>query len=250
MTNGLLHPDLGEVQFTRLGPWDDYHSYVAVLRDAFNFISRCDNGRYSSRSKMKIQNAAIRAEAEQSPYDLDLDYYPIVMTLSKTPSFDEDTEVKTGGTAGVAVVWASDNGRFLLATAPLCREKGVAATLLDEIQRHVPQAMTWVGQTNSEAQRVLLRRGFVPSALNSSGAVCYTLHGGMPNDVGQDGFSDPEPPSRYAEAWHDAPLGYEETAAAPLSERISALAHIEQRRLEREMRRAMRPRPTLSEAAF
>src|SRR6478735_8761872 len=111
---GILHEHLDGVTVEGFSP-DGTAAYEGSLRTAFNFLRRQDDGRYSSRTKMRLLAAANIHEQARVTGANSADALPEVMLLSKPFSFDEETEVKAGGPIGVLVCWPGENGKMLLA---------------------------------------------------------------------------------------------------------------------------------------
>lgn len=141
--------------------------YAQHLRGAFQFIRRNSANRYSNNSLMRLATAADETRDDRKP----------VITVATSPmSFDEETEVKSGGTSGMLVTFP--DGRALLAVAVSQRRQGIATRLF----RHNSNWTTitphfWVHSTNAPAQQFLLSMGLAPTALNGSGAVRYGYAG-------------------------------------------------------------------------
>src|SRR5688500_3914727 len=95
--------------------------YAMHLRNAFTFFRRhARNPGYSSGTLMRLLNAADSAEAST-----DRTNNLPVLTISTAPvSYDEDTEVKSGGMVGALVTWP--DGKSLLAVESNSRRKGIA----------------------------------------------------------------------------------------------------------------------------
>lgn len=166
--------------------------YEDALRQAFNFLRRHDDGRYSSRMKMRVLQAAEQAEAGRVN-SLDADYnLPGVVTLMVPFSFDEDSEVKTGGMLGVAVVWPTEGGRLMLAVNQSNRRQRLGSLLFGILQYPVQAGSltSWVNRSNTIGQHFLLSRGFSPTGFNQSGGVCWT-YGSDNNAEGVEDHIDP-----------------------------------------------------------
>lgn len=156
----------------------DGAQYEDTLRKAFNFLRRHDDGRYSSRTKMRVLSAAERAEKLRTegatPTSSGL---PGVLSVETPFSYDEDTEVKLGGVVAVAVVWPTEEGRLLLATHTEHRRNRIGQLLVEACRvLGVTELTAWVNRTNRAGQHFLLSLGFAATAINNSGGVCWQTH--------------------------------------------------------------------------
>lgn len=177
----------GDCQVSVRGPSHGIE-YEHALREAFAFMRRHDDGRYSSRMKMRILNAAERAEERRlNGQDPDT-AAPGVVKIEVPFAFDEETEVKSGGALGILVVWPEDSGRVMLAVHKDHRRKKVGSALmgLGTYPVGVEQYTAWVNQRNTVAQHFLLSRGFMATGLNQVGGVCWTYGGGTVVDGVED----------------------------------------------------------------
>src|SRR5690348_15239089 len=80
---------------------------ASELRTAFTFFRRHADRRYSSQSLMRLLQMADMMDDEA----LRASDRPEMAVYSLPPSYDEETEVKTGGTLGCAV--RLPNGRLM-----------------------------------------------------------------------------------------------------------------------------------------
>jgi hypothetical protein len=152
--------------------------YESALNTAFQFLRRHDDGRYSSRTKMRVLNAATAAENFRvAGGNGDVSGMPGVIIARKPFTYDENTEVKTGGPIGALVVWPSespDQGRMLLAVAPHARRVKFG-TLLNYIAKQMGaySMMAWVHRDNTPGQQFLLSCGYRVERINQAGGVAY-----------------------------------------------------------------------------
>lgn len=149
-------------------------TFPSEMRRAFEFLRTHGNRRYTSDTLMGVLNLADRnwnrTPAVPPAY---------LLTVEQPYSFDEDTEVKVGGTAGVMVQMNNGSGRAMMAVAQGYRRKGVARTLLAIHQSALGPASFWVAPNNAEAQHFLLSQGLQVVQMNSRGALRYTQPGSM-----------------------------------------------------------------------
>jgi hypothetical protein len=176
------------------GPEDD--GYVAQMRRGFEFLRTHANGRYSDRTLMSIMRAADRVQD-----DMAMAYEPVILTLSEPFSFDEETEVKRGGTAATAVVIpVGDEGtRTCIAVAQNVRRRRygtlLAKAVVDLVDRHTS---FWTGNRAREALLFGLNLGLVPESMNTSGSVELALDPSLGTvlvpPVAVEAPASPEPP--------------------------------------------------------
>lgn len=177
-------PEATELLITGPGDVD----YEENMRQAFNFLRRNDDGRYSSRMKMRVLNAAETAEsARESGRDLPSDL-PGLLAIRRPFGYDEDTEVKTGGWLAALVIWPEDAGRVMLAVQQPSRRCRMGSLLmyLTTMWCQVPQVTAWVNSTNRIGQHFLISRDFNPTGFNRSGGISY----GWGNAGQDDGVED------------------------------------------------------------
>lgn len=87
--------------------------------------------------------------------------------------YDPDSEVKVGGTSGVAVVLPSRE--ILLAVNPECRRQAIGLNLYSALSAESPHTDNHfvVSTHNIPAQRFLLAVGLIPTALDLRGSITY-----------------------------------------------------------------------------
>ncbi|MEO6132913.1 MAG: GNAT family N-acetyltransferase [Saprospiraceae bacterium] len=147
------------------------HSYTrGYTRTAFDFLRRSAGGAYTSRSLVEVANQADSVE-EGIGSDTRIS---LIRFANRPSSFDEETEIKTGGPVGCLLVW--DSGKALLAVKSSARGKGIGSQLVENLQRAYPESYFWVNKTNIKAQRFLLKSGLTPTAMNSQGAIRYSFN--------------------------------------------------------------------------
>lgn len=156
--------------------------YTERLRQAFHFLRQNDDLRYSSSTKMRLLTTADQLDAGRGVEA------PLVLVLERPFTFDPDTEVKSGGLLGVAVVWPGSN-KLVMAVHRMFRRARIGATMLSLLNFPGCQysMTTWVNRRNTTGQHFLLATGWSVSTLNSSGGMCWTR--GIDNADG-DGVED------------------------------------------------------------
>jgi hypothetical protein len=92
--------------------------YAQALRAAPEFFRRQAEGRYSDTTIMNLSRTWDLFNENQSAPEL-----PTVFIAEVPFSYDEETEVKRGGTVGMLVIFAD---KSLLAVARTARRRGVA----------------------------------------------------------------------------------------------------------------------------
>lgn len=147
--------------------------YGALMRQAFSFIRQHGDGRYSSATTMRILSAA--EQVEQSAAGARMDHLPTLMTVESPMSYDEETEVKSGGLSALAVCWPHNDGKTVVAVHRAHRRKKHGTLVVRALQdTGVGPLAFWVAASNATAQHFLLDLGFMPTSLNGSGAVRYS----------------------------------------------------------------------------
>lgn len=155
--------------------------YGQHLRNSFQFFRRNANNRYSASTLMRLANAAgefddrTRQGTEASPRTSSL--LPVLTVASRPLSYDEDTEVKSGGTVGMMVTWP--DGKALFAVTAGSRRQGIGRRIFSHNSNW--SGVTpyfWLSSTNFPAQQFLLAMQLTPTALNGNGAVRYGYSGG------------------------------------------------------------------------
>jgi GNAT superfamily N-acetyltransferase len=149
---------------THPGPYAEY------IGKARGFFSTHADRRYSpsTLSRLELVNEAIR-------YGNDNIARPLLIVADNPITFDPETESKSGGLSGIAVCWPME--RTLVAVNRNVREQGIGSTLLEQMAYQVGRAALtlWVGQSNVIGHRFCLTNGFIPTAMNGSGAVRYAV---------------------------------------------------------------------------
>ena len=167
--------------------------YAQAANQAFSFFRSAASGRYSSRTLMRLADLGDSRPGRA---------LPVILTVGRPFTYCEETETKTGGMQGMCVWWPDENGRCLLAITPSARRKKIGTVLVRFILDYLDHAGTpsfWVARTNRNAQHFLLKLGFVPSAINSNGAVQYGV--GTPEERGDDEVASQPESRRNAEGF-------------------------------------------------
>lgn len=155
--------------------------YGQHLRASFQFFRRHAQNRYSASTLMRLANAAgefddrTRQGTEDSPRTSSL--LPVLTVASRPLSYDEDTEIKNGGTVGMMVTWP--DGKALFAVVSGSRRQGIGRRIFAHNSRYANvNPYFWVNTSNVPAQQFLLAMGLTPTGLNGNGAVRYGYSGG------------------------------------------------------------------------
>ncbi len=183
---GVTLPETATLEV--VGPGMDGHE--EALRAAFSFLRRHDDGRYSSRMKMRVLQAAEDAERGR---ELGVSHtsYPGVVMVRVPTHYNEDTEVKGGGLLAAGVCWSGEDGKVVLATHVDHRRKGLGKTIMHTLQNAcgIYTRTAWVNKSNIIGQHFLLAVGLTPTGFNASGGVCYTGTVGSSRET-TDGVED------------------------------------------------------------
>lgn len=135
--------------------------YPARMRGAFQFLRTHADGRYTATSLINLLNASEGASGDR----------PTLHVLEAPSSYDEETEVKTGGMVGVAVKYT--NGKTLLAVRAEHRRLRHGSLLLDAAARRGMAPNLWVHRENLGAIRFLAAADYSPQSMNSQGALNF-----------------------------------------------------------------------------
>lgn len=151
---------------------------------AFDFLQRNAEGRYSDRTLMTISRWSARSEniyAGTSDFDGPA---PWVFAAAKEVTYDEDTEVKSGGTVALAVLLPAEWGaKLVMAVHPDARRQGHGRRLMMHARDYLSGIHAWVGNSNVVGQQFLLSTGMVPTSMNGRGSLLYSF-GDMPEGDG------------------------------------------------------------------
>lgn len=138
----------------------------AAIRQAFAFFRRHGDRRYSAQSLMRLLAFADRLDAG------DFTEQARIVTCEVPFSYDEDTEVKSGGVLGVAV--SLPDGRVMLAVHQERRRGRVGTALLAFVRDYYNAApIVWVHRQNMVGAAFLCSQEYMPWVINTEGAVQY-----------------------------------------------------------------------------
>jgi hypothetical protein len=170
-----LVPDLNLSHFTM----SDGAPYEHGARQAFEFIRRNSNGRYSSRTLMRIAHSADYAEMARMGLQNTAITVPTadIYILEMPSSYDPDTEVKSGGIVAACAYWPEVDGRYVLAVGGNSRRQRFGSVLTKYIQYITGNPMyVWVSPENQTGQHFLLTMGFAADTINRMGTLRWA-HG-------------------------------------------------------------------------
>ncbi len=153
---------------------DDGAQYVGRLREAFAFLRRHGDRRYSARSLMNLLSTADTVEAlTESGRVLDTRALPVVLVAETPFTYDEETEVKSGGIAAVAVKYP--DGKTMVGVHQTRRRARVGMACVRMLGDYLPgPVVLWVHNTNTVGQQFCLSLGLTPRSMNPSGAMAYS----------------------------------------------------------------------------
>lgn len=151
----------------------EYPALAAAIRQAFAFFRRHGDRRYSAASLMRLLAHADRIDAGEHN-DL-----PSVVTCEVPYSYDEDTEVKSGGVLGIAVLLPDE--RVMVAVHSERRQKRVGTSLIDFVRNYFTSyPVVWVHRANFTGAAFLASLELMPWELNAAGAVQYCQRQPLP----------------------------------------------------------------------
>lgn len=154
-----------------------HERYGTLMRQAFNFIRLHADRRYSDTTLMRLVRAA--EGAERNPVGTRLDNMPALVAVESPTSYDEETEVKTGGITALAVNWPHNDGKTVLAVHRSFRRQKYGTLVARALIETVCGAPAyWVSARNAPGQQFLLSMGLMPTSMNGAGAVCYSYSAG------------------------------------------------------------------------
>ena len=143
---------------------------------AFDFLQRNADGRYTDRTLMAISRWGFRCdEALRRERRLE-DPRPWVLSVHREVTYDEDTEVKSGGTMACAVTIPAEYGnRLVMAVHPDARRQGFGRRLLNEACDYVAGLHAYVGSGNRVGQQFLLSAGMMPMSMSNGRSILYAF---------------------------------------------------------------------------
>lgn len=158
-----------------------------AFQSAFDFLQRNAEGRYSDRSLMSVGRWSFRSTELLSQEDRPEVFpspRPFVFSINREVSYDEETEVKLGGTAAVAVTLPAEWGsKLVMAVHPDMRRTGQGRRLLNYAADYISGLHAWVGNSNVVGQQFLLALGLIPVSMNSRRSMLFS-YGDVPEDDG------------------------------------------------------------------
>lgn len=171
----VSHPEISPV-FSAFNA-DDVDGLSNELRQAFSFLRRHGNGRYSAGSLMKLLTAADRLdEATAGGFNVLASDVPMVATATVPYEYDEETEVKKGGTLACAIVLP--DGRMMMAVNTNARRQKLGLALFHFVTGtgYVHgNPVVWIHQGNRDSAHFALAAGMQPREVNSRGAVAWSV---------------------------------------------------------------------------
>lgn len=141
-----------------------YGSNLSLL---YRFFRSHSDGRYSARTMNKLSSLPIDWEETRNGRGSVADF-PTILMAGKQFTFDDETETKTGGKVGVAVVWP--NGTTVIAVHREGRRTHIGSALIERVQSYNHPVM-WVGRQNIAGQMFSLKSGLFVTAMNANGAL-------------------------------------------------------------------------------
>lgn len=184
IANATYYPRAGggdDIQPTFTGYGNGYtaHSEFAdvarAVRQAFAFFRRHGDRRYSAASLMRLLAFADRIDQGH------VEDIPCIVTCEVPFSYDEDTEVKSGGIVGIAIL-LPDN-RMMLAVHSERRRKRVGTALLRFVGDYFTSyPVVWAHRANTTAAGFLASQELMPWAINTAGAVQFCTRQPFPEE--------------------------------------------------------------------
>jgi GNAT superfamily N-acetyltransferase len=155
----------------------DYTSphYGTHLGKAFTFFRRHADGKYTDRTMMTLVNnmdtfVAFRGDGER------LATVSPLLVVAETPfSYDEVSEVKSGGVMGMGVIDPRTR-RMMIAVHKDARRQGIGSQIYVQARRNLANGIVmWAGRRNTIGQHFCLSVGLFATALNSQGAIRFSM---------------------------------------------------------------------------
>lgn len=156
--------------------------YLARLKEAVTFLRRNSSRRYSDSTlgslmrKVDVCEERVASNNGRHSY-FDADYrMPTLVIMEDEPGYDEETEVKTGGIIGVALIIPSlDESpcKVLMAVKEARRREGVGTKLMAGFRQVMPtyNTVTYVSATNTTGLLFAIDAGFLPAELTPNGVM-------------------------------------------------------------------------------
>lgn len=167
---------------------NSYEYGNAAYTDQFDaaFDMLLNNGRYgsASRERLNAYRQMMRVDAynnaSQGERDARSGFMPLIITAETPVSFDEDAEVRTGGTLAIALMLPSPEGwQVMMTVAHPVRKRGIGAMMLSTIGGATNALVySWVNRANSDAMCFLADHGWAPTGVDNNGNSRWTMSAG------------------------------------------------------------------------
>ena len=155
--------------------------YLTRLKEAVTFLRRNSSRRYSDSTlgslmrKVDVCEDLLRSGV--APRFFAADYrMPTLVIVGDEPGYDEETEVKTGGIIGVAIIIPSldeSPSKVLMAVKESRRREGIGTKLMAGFRQVMPtyNTVTYVSATNTTGLLFAIDAGFLPAELTPNGVM-------------------------------------------------------------------------------
>ena len=156
--------------------------YLTRLKEAVTFLRRNSSRRYSDSQlgslmrKVDVCEERVASINGRHSY-FDADYrMPTLLIVGDEPGYDEETEVKTGGIIGVAIIIPSldeSPSKVLMAVKESRRREGIGTKLMAGFRQVMPtyNTVTYVSATNTTGLLFAIDAGFLPAELTPNGVM-------------------------------------------------------------------------------
>lgn len=165
---------------------EDYSEAAGLLRQAFTFFRTHSDRRYSAASLMKLHDYADsldRVVQEGGRRAFRPEDAPSIVMVETPFTYDEDTEVKSGGVLGCGVL-LPDN-RLMVCVHGERRRGMIGHSIISFARHHFgTYPCLWIHRANTSGQQFALAVGMSPWTINPSGAVQYSAVGPAEDDTG------------------------------------------------------------------
>lgn len=168
-----LGPPIADVALIQDHYFDGTGTYGPHISNSFRFFRTNHDGHYSDSTMMRLARAADVFNQRQGYEAAYLaDTLPWLFVINVPHEYDDETEVKKGGVAGMMAVW--QDKAVIAVASPYRRLKVGSVMYRRAIGRLGTYPAMWAGRQNLEGHHFLLKQGLYPSAMNSSGAIRYS----------------------------------------------------------------------------
>lgn len=156
--------------------------YLTRLKEAVTFLRRNSSRRYSDSQlgslmrKVDVCEERVASNNGRHSY-FEADYrMPTLVIMEDEPGYDEETEVKTGGIIGVALIIPSldeSPSKVLMAVKEARRREGIGTKLMVGFRQVMPtyNTVTYVSGSNTIGLLFAIDAGFVPAELTPNGVM-------------------------------------------------------------------------------